>query len=141
MKLGGRTSSAEISIAGNSAKDVERVARPDPPDEFNLSDEHVTEWWAVVNRLPADWFPRETFGMLAQYCRHVITARRIGQLINESEAQDPVDINDLEKLYRMQERESRAISSLATRMRISQQSSYDKQRSRGKVRGKAPWDK
>ena len=135
----GRKSAAELQIGSNSAALAERVARPDPPDEYDLSDEHIVEWWAVVNRMPADWFPRETHGLLASYCRHIVTQRRVGQLINEAEAQDPLDIGDLDRLYKMQEREGRAISSLATRMRLSQHSSYDKKKSVGKSRGKAPW--
>ena len=35
------------------------------------------EWCAVVNRMPADWFPRETHGMLVQYCRLIVGARRL----------------------------------------------------------------
>jgi hypothetical protein len=33
-----------------------------------------------VERLPADWFPRETYGLLAQSVRHVTTARRLARL-------------------------------------------------------------
>lgn len=48
------------------------ITRPDPPDEYRLSDEQTAEWWSVVNRMPADWFPRETHALLAQFCRHVV---------------------------------------------------------------------
>jgi hypothetical protein len=47
----------------------------------------------VVNRLPADWFPHETYAVLAQYCRHVIAAGRIAQLVAATEAADPFDVN------------------------------------------------
>jgi hypothetical protein len=41
----------------------------------DLTEDQAAEWRAVVDRLPNDWFPRETHGMLAQFCRHVCTAR------------------------------------------------------------------
>jgi len=129
--------------------------RPEPPEELNA--EQMAEWRAVVNRLPADWFPRETWGMLAQYCRHVVASNRIAQLINQMEAglstivlneTHPADdesddcagfsLKAYDKLLAMQEREGRAMSSLATRMRMTQQSTFDKERKKGKP-GARPW--
>lgn len=118
----GRKSAAELAIIGPSG--VETIRRPETPDD--LSDEQAEEWRAVVNRMPADWFPRETHGLLIQYCRHVIAARRIAELIVEIEKSDTLDVGEYDRLLKMQEREGRAISSLATRMRISQHSTYDK---------------
>lgn len=137
MTARGRISAAEIAVAGHAA--VERVARPDPPDEYGMTDEQVMEWWAVVDRMPADWFPRETHGLLAQFCRHVVTQRRVAQMIEAAEEEEQLDIIKLDRLYKMQEREGRAMTSLATKMRMSQQSTYDKQKSTGKVRSRAPW--
>lgn len=71
--------------------------------------------------MPADWFPRETHGMLTQYCRHVVAARRVAQLISKAEKSKTLDLEEYDRLLKMQEREGRAISSLSTRMRISQQ--------------------
>ena len=130
----GRNSSASLEVA----KPIETVARPDAP--YDLTDEQADEWWAVVNRMPADWFPRETHALLASYCRHVVSARRISQLIVSAEKSDPVDLDELDKLYKMQERESRAMSSLATRMRITQQTQYDKSKKRGAKTQKNPWE-
>jgi hypothetical protein len=39
----------------------------------------------------------------------------------------------------MQEREGRALSSLATRMRLSQQTTYDKSKKKP-LQGKKPWE-
>lgn len=131
----GRTSVAELSVIGSSG--LETIRRPDPPVE--LTDEQAIEWRALVNRLPADWFPRETHGMLAAYCRHVISARRVAQLIHAHESNDEFDVADYDRLLKMQEREGRALSSLATRMRISQQTTYDKSKKKP-VLGKKPWE-
>jgi len=98
---------------------VETIQRPDAP--YDLTDEQSEEWWAVVNRLPADWFPRETHAVLSQYCRHVVAARRVAQLVAACEGAEEMDLGRYDDLLRMQEREGRALSSLATRLRITQQ--------------------
>lgn len=137
MPKRGRVSGAEMTVARLTAP-IEAVQRPDAP--YELTDEQADEWRSVVGRLPADWFPRETWPMLTQYCRHVVAARRIGQLITASEQAAEIDVDQLDRLYKMQEREGRAISSLATRMRMTQQSTYDKGRKKGAVVSKRPWE-
>ena len=134
MGTRGRKSKAEIEVKAPAP--VEKLDRPDAP--YDLTDEQAEEWWAVVNRMPADWFPRETHGMLSQYCRHVVAARRVAQLVEAATTANPVDVDELDKLYKMQEREGRALSSLATRMRITQQTTYDKSKKKPLAR-KAPW--
>jgi hypothetical protein len=135
MGTRGRTSAASLSVI--SSPRVETVRRAEPPTE--LTDEQASEWIAIVTRLPADWFPRETYGMLAQYCRHVVSARRVAQLIAECEASDSFDVEDYDRLLKMQEREGRALSSLATRMRLSQQTTYDKSKKKPGPSRK-PWE-
>jgi hypothetical protein len=133
MGTRGPKSAAALTVAAP----VEVIQRPDAP--YDLTDEQSAEWWAVVGRMPAEWFPRETHALLADYCRHVVKSRRISQLVNDAESSDPVDLDALDKLYKMAERESRAISSLATRMRLTQQTSYDKSKKRG-TQAKNPWE-
>lgn len=135
MGTRGRQSAASLSVISGSG--VETIRRPDPPDE--LTDEQAEEWHAVVNRLPADWFPRETLPLLSQYCRHVVSSRRVAQLIERAEAADEFDVDTYDKLLKMQEREGRAMSSLATRMRITQQTTYDKSKKKP-LQGKKPWE-
>jgi len=125
--------SREVAQVGK----VETIARPDAP--YDLTDEQTEEWWAVVNRLPADWFPRETHGVLSQYCRHVVTARRVAQLVAACEGEDELDLARYDQLLKMQEREGRALSSLATRLRITQQATVSaKAKKPGPV--KRPWE-
>lgn len=135
MGIRGRESSASLSVVGPGG--IETVRRPDPPPE--LTDEQAIEWREIINRLPADWFPRETHGMLAAYCRHVVTARRVADLVRSIEQADELDVGEYDRALRMQEREGRAISSLATRMRISQHSAYDKSKKKPPA-AKRPWD-
>lgn len=132
----GRTSGASFEVAALAGSTI-AIARPDAP--YELTDEQADEWRAVVNRMPADWFPRETWAMLSQYCRHVVNARRVAQLIGQAERGDSLDVKEYDVLLKMQERESRCIASLATRMRISQQTQYDKSKKRGSGGVNKPW--
>ena len=59
----GRKSAEEIAI-----EQIADVVRPEPPK--NLDDDEAKVWREVVDRMPPNWFPRETHGLLAQYCKH-----------------------------------------------------------------------
>jgi hypothetical protein len=133
MPKRGRKSMADLAITPVS---LGAIPRPDSP--YDLSDQESEEWWAVVGRMPADWFPRETHALLTNFCRHVVTARRISQLISVTEAAEPLDIEMYDRLLRMRERETRAASSLATRLRMTQQSTIDL-RTQKPVLPPAPW--
>lgn len=137
MATRGRKSAASLSVITPGG--LEAIRRPDPPTELTVEQAH--EWRSITNRMPADWFPRETHGMLAQYCRHLVAARRIAQLIDAEEVGD-FDLDRYDQLLKMQEREGRALSSLATRMRLTQQSTYSDKKGKGPVGGgvKKPWE-
>lgn len=140
----GKKSFAELSVVRESdgvktVEDISFLDLPAPPPE--LTADQAEEWESIVDRLPIDWFPRETWGMLSQYCRHVVAAKRVAQLIEAAEKADEIDIEQYDRLLKMQEREGRAISSLATRMRITQQSTYHPETKKGtKGKAKRPWN-
>jgi hypothetical protein len=131
----GRTSRAALEVVGPAH--VEAMARPSAPGY--LTDEEAEEWVAIVERLAGDWFPRETHGLLADYCRHVVRGRRIAQLIEAQYDEGDVDVDRLDQLYKMAERESRAASSLATRLRITQQATVSPKAKKPST-VKKPWD-
>lgn len=135
MDQRGRKSAVALSII--SEHGIEAQGRPEP--DSTLTVEQASEWREIVNRLPADWFPRETWGLLAQYCRHVVSSRRVAALISQCEAAEGLDLDAYDKLLKMQEREGRALSSLATRMRISQQGTLDREKRKGKTLSAKPW--
>ena len=107
---------------------ITAIERPDPPAD--LTPEQAHEWQSVVNRMPADWFPRETHALLVQFCRHVVSARRIAELIENLFSSD-FNLETFNKLLIMQERESRIIFSLATKMRTSQQARFGRRKKTG----------
>src|SRR4051794_40539428 len=117
MAKRGRPSAASLAIA---VRPIEIVERQRPPHD--LSDEETEIWAAVVNTEPADWFSPSTVPLLAQYCRHVVQSRRVAELIERATGDRELSIVDYDRLLKMQERESRAVATLATKMRISQQS-------------------
>lgn len=134
MRQRGRKSAASLEVVASNVSAIERAPVPD-----DLTDEQSAVWRTITNRMPADWFPAETWPLLAMYCRHVVSARRVAQLIEQEETSESVDIETLDRLYKMQEREGRAMSSLATRMRLTQQTTYDKSRKKP-IQVRKPWE-
>lgn len=117
MKQRGRKSAGELAIASP----VTVQPRPEAPVE--LTPEQADVWQSVVDALPADWFPAETHPLLAQYCRHTVEARRIGQLIDQECARAEMDVAAYAELLKMQRQETSALKAMASAMRLSQQSS------------------
>jgi hypothetical protein len=117
---------------------IEVVKRPDAP--YDLTDEQAQEWWAIVNRLPADWFPRETHGVLSQLCRHIVNARRVAQLIDAELQAEKLNIDCYEQLLRMQAKESALIASLSTKLRITQQATVRAESARKPTLVRKPWE-
>lgn len=100
--------------------------RPEPPP--GLTEFQSEEWRAIVGRLPSDWFSRETHGLLIQYVRHAENALKLSVILDTfplADLNDEAGTERFDKLTKMFEREGRAMSSLATRMRLTQQSRYN----------------
>ena len=94
------------------------VPRPKPP--AHLTDLQVEVWLRVVNTKPADWFGPDTFPLLEAYCHHAVAAKVIDRKIQVESAE--MDTEEMDRLLRMRERESRALMALARSMRLTQQS-------------------
>lgn len=136
MSNRGRVSAAALEIAPVSP--IETVARQRPPHD--LTDEEVEVWFAVVNDQAADWFSPSTVPMLAAFCRHAVQARRVAELIEKATSDPDLSIQDYDRLLKMQERESRAISSLATKMRVSQQATTNHRGNKKPNAARKPWE-
>lgn len=138
----GRRSAAEIEVVSP----VIRLGdRPEPP--MSLNDRAVDEWRRVVNRMPSDWFTDETLSLLQAFCEHVAEGEAL-QLMIEKVRRKAMTDDECFARYRqlctMKEAQTRAALSCATKMRMTQQSSYTdkasgtaKQSSAG---GRKPWD-
>lgn len=134
MGARGRKSSADIAVLAPA----EITERQRPPHDLN--DEETEVWVAVVTAEPADWFTVSTRPLLAQYCHHVVHARRVAELIERVLSGKSLDVDDYDQMLRMQERETRAIMMLATRMRLTQQSVTNHRGHRKLTLGRKPWE-
>jgi hypothetical protein len=117
---------------------IEAVRRPDPPAD--LTDEMAFEWRMIVNRLPADWFPAETHALLAQYCTHIVRARRVRDVLNRMEGSDDFDPREYKALLTSEAQQSQAMTGLAMRMRLAQSAIHDRDKKKGSPFKKAGSD-
>jgi len=122
----GRVSAAALTVVGGVGG-VRLSKKLAPPDELNAAE--AKEWTSIVDRMPADWFGRETVPMLVQYVRHITRARKLNATISALEpllGEKTFNYRVYMALVRAEANQSRVISTLATKMRISQQSTYDR---------------
>ena len=136
MGTRGRPSIASLTISKPAVLEI--VERQRPPHD--LSDEEVEIWAAVVNTEPADWFTPSTVPLLAQYCRHVIQARHVAELIEKATSDPELSIRDYDRLLAMQDRESKGILNAATKMRIAQQSLTNHRGNKQPRTVRKPWE-
>jgi len=136
MKLRGRDSAAALAIVPKHGV-LDRIERPRAP--IFLTEAQAEEWHAVVDAVAADWFGRESHPLLLQYVRHAVASNRIAVEIENVLAAPVFDGEAYDALLKMQLRESRALIALATALRLSQQSAYDKTKKRQPHR-KLPWE-
>jgi len=142
MKQRGRKQNLQLA----KESPISAVDRPEPSIE--LTPEQRLVWITVVNSLPAEWFEDYSTQTLTQYCRHVVEARRIAGLIEKllDDSGETLDIVEFttayDKLLKLQERESRIILSLMTKMRLTQQSTWSPQKGKSGQSAKvaAPWE-
>lgn len=133
----GRKSNAALSVA--SSRTVQAIPRPGAPTDLNLEEKKI--WLAIVTRMPADWFQVENYPLLKGYCRHVAAADEVAAIIEAFKKSESFDLKDYDILMRIQRMEVAAASSLATRMRLSQQSTYDPKKRKGdKCSTTLPWE-
>lgn len=131
----GRTSMNELMIPENP---TEIVQRPDAP--YDLTDVEADEWRAIVAAMPADHFMRGNYALLSQHCRHVVSARRIAQLIEQTASEKPFNRREYMILLQMQATESAAIMRLSRSMRLTQQAVKRPDVKQNGKRSRAPWD-
>lgn len=118
-------------------------SRPAPP--AHLEPDAAAVWTEIVADCPPDWFPRHTWELLEAYCEHVLTFRRATASMRALEAQaadgEGLDIAMHGYFDQLRARQSTQIGNLATKMRLTQQSTQNaKRRKGGEGSGPKPWD-
>jgi hypothetical protein len=117
----GRKSSDSMVLAAQVASVSHERRLPAPA---HISEAELTVWLEVVNDQPASAFTATHAPLLELYCRHIVQARILAdELTNFDRAwmADDEGLKRYDRLLSMNERESRAASSLATRLRITRQ--------------------
>lgn len=128
----------------SSAATVVIAQRPKPPSD--LSADEAREWTAALAPLPADWVSGAALSLLADWCRSTVRGRRIARLLAamERDGRDESEPRDYLALLRESERQARLSRSLASALRMTPQSRYDRHAAGAAARkGSAskPWDR
>lgn len=122
MAKRGRKSAGDFESVTNLPK------RPEPLAHLSPDEQEV--WRVVVNRMPIDWFPAETWDLLAAYCNHVVAHRNIVAMQPEDEG----DLTVLDRHRRMVDRETSALARIGTKLRITTQSNTESHAEARKLR-------
>jgi hypothetical protein len=129
-----RKSAAALAVVRSSPSD----GRLTPP--AGLSAAELELWHSVVDSKPSDWFAEDSAPVLMEYIRAAVVCNRLAPLVDAALADgDPKAVDDL---LRARDRESRRVASLATKLRLTQQSRYTPQgagRADKKAKGARPW--
>lgn len=113
-----RKSSAALSVITPSP--LQRLAPPK-----GLTKEQAALWARVVESKPADWFTPDNAPMLAEYVRASTMCDILEAQIQAAVAGD--DAAEVKAYLDMRDKESKRVSSLATKLRLTQQSRYTPQ--------------
>ncbi len=102
--------------------------RPDPPE--SLTEAQAALWVAIVAEKPAGWFDAASQPLLASYVRAVTFSE---ELAREYASLGKKCLKDADKLRRvkvlkdMQEKQEKLMATLATKLRLTNQSRYTPQ--------------
>lgn len=129
---------AVVPVAG--PLEIKRLVAP-----AHLSEAERAVWVEVVNDQPADAFTPTHAPLMELYCRHIVQARVLADELGNFDRAWLADDDGLkryDRLLGMAERESRAASSLATRLRITRQAVDQQTVARAMVKDvkRKPWE-
>lgn len=96
-----------------------RVRLPPPAD---LTPDQSALWVAVTESKPVEWFGEDSAPLLTEYVRAVTMSSWLTVQVDAAMMGDDVAL--LEKFLRLRDMEAKRVTSLATKMRLSQQSRY-----------------
>jgi hypothetical protein len=135
---------SEASILSPQARILTTNTRLAAPS--HLTDAEMSVWTEVVNDQPATSFTATHSPLLEMYCRHIVQGRILADEIlnfDRSWLADDDGLKRYDRLLGMAERETRAASSLATRMRITRQALHPETATNEvarHVKSKKPWE-
>lgn len=95
-----------------------------------MTGEAAEIWREIVASKPHDWFTADTRYLLEAYCHAVVSHRLISigvAAYTKEMMADAKGVATYDALTRMQERQARVMASIATKLRLTQQSRYTPQ--------------
>jgi hypothetical protein len=137
MKSRGRKSAASLTVVPLGLD----IRRPEPP--ACLTKAEAVTWRAIVADCPGGWITPAQEGLLVAYCQHHATANFLSKWINALDFPSckPVELG---RILAMRARETAATASLATRLRLTNQSRMHARsagrRTDGYSTGPRPWE-
>jgi hypothetical protein len=137
MEGRGRKSAASLTVVPAGIP-----ARMEPPQ--GLPDSQAGLWREIVQDKPVDWFAPDNAPLLVEYVRAVDMCNALAMQIEATLAGgDPVETALLLKGFLdMRDKEAKRATSIATKLRLTQQSRYTPQAANTankKASGARPW--
>lgn len=118
MQQRGRKSAASLSVVAGTID-----GRPKPPSELTKEQQEI--WNRVVASEAADFFKTGAVQQqLARYCVHLAEVSWLDETIQKAKDDDETSVASLDRLMKMRDREDRACVTLATKLRLTNQSRY-----------------
>lgn len=100
--------------------------RLEPPAA--LSEREAGVWRAIVATKPHDWFNADTIPLLMDYCRAAVAADDLaGEIRKFKKIPSGAKFARYVALRKLQDQNTRIMATLATKMRLTQQSRYTPQ--------------
>lgn len=143
MQKRGKVSEAQREVdealSAMSVAPIEIVERPLPP--FDFDNQEATVWTSIVNSMPAEWFSVSSLPLLRQYVHHTIAAQNLSQLIADVCANtEELNIKTYTTLLTAQKEQSSVMATLATKLRLTNQSLINTRGNHKVETKKKPWE-
>lgn len=113
-----KPSTASLSVVPVAV--VSRLAAPE-----GLTPEEAALWQAVVDSKPAEWFGEDSAPLLKEYVRAACVCDLLDVQVKAALAGSDAGI--VKALLDMRDKESKRVTSIATKLRLTQQSRYTPQ--------------
>lgn len=120
--MAGRKSAAALAVVVGAID-----GRPSAPSDLTKAQKEI--WERTVANEAVDVFRTAALQqLLKEYCRHCDTAGRLAKQIEVAMAEGgEVELDDLDRLLKMRDRETKALADKATKLRLTNQSRYTPQ--------------
>ena len=128
-----RKSAASLSI-------VPRLSGQTVPEPSDLTEAELGLWREIVTTKPAEWFGADSAPVLKEYVRAAVACDLLAVRVRE--AIQGGDAEAVKFFLDMRDKESRRAVSLATKLRLTQQSRYGARsadRADRRANGARPW--